>query len=179
MYGFTFCTHVMYAYYCHLQYVCCLSLQGYSLWPEPAYRDYFLQHAVQMPLQVGDAIFFVPSLHHAAGANCTTNLDRVANLIQVSSAFGKTMEIIDMYKVAECVYPALLRQWPSLSDLERDAIITACCDDYAFPTNLDRDPPIEGKAPYTHAHITRGALDEGCTLQQYSNEMKQLQERRA
>ncbi|RXJ74643.1 hypothetical protein CS022_03530 [Veronia nyctiphanis] len=40
---------------------------GYISFHQPEMRDYFLNHAVQIPLERGDAIFFNPALCHAAG----------------------------------------------------------------------------------------------------------------
>ena len=40
-------------------------------------------------------------------------------------------------------------------------VIAASAEGYAFPTNLDRDPPIGGLAPQTQAQLMRQALAEG------------------
>mgnify|MGYP003338872172 CR=1 FL=1 len=40
-------------------------------------------------------------------------------------------------------------------------INAACAEGYAFPTNLDRDPPLGGLAPASQADIMRKALAEG------------------
>ncbi|MEY2992603.1 MAG: hypothetical protein RI946_1997, partial [Pseudomonadota bacterium] len=36
-----------------------------------------------------------------------------------------------------------------------------CAEGYAFPTNLDTDPPIGGNAPKSQADILRDAVNEG------------------
>jgi len=48
-----------------------------------------------MPLEKGDAVFFNPALLHAAGSNHATDIRRMANLQQISSAFGRPMETVD------------------------------------------------------------------------------------
>jgi ectoine hydroxylase-related dioxygenase (phytanoyl-CoA dioxygenase family) len=70
-------------------------LPGYLAYGRPEFREYFEANYVQLPLAKGDAVFFNPALFHAAGANHTTGVHRMANLLQVSSAFGRAMEAID------------------------------------------------------------------------------------
>jgi ectoine hydroxylase-related dioxygenase (phytanoyl-CoA dioxygenase family) len=82
-----------------------------------------------------------PALFRAAGANPSSNIRRMANLLQVSSAFGRAMATVDRQAMCLAVYPALVR----ISDEHaRRNVIAACADGYAFPTNLDRDPPVDG-----------------------------------
>jgi hypothetical protein len=42
-----------------------------------------------------------------------------------------------------------------------DNVIAASAEGYAFPTNLDRDQPVDGLAPPTQAELVRRALAEG------------------
>ena len=53
----------------------------------------------------GDAVFFNPALFHAAGTNRSTNIRRIANLLQVSSAYGRAMESVDRLKMSLALYP--------------------------------------------------------------------------
>ena len=39
--------------------------------------------------------------------------------------------------------------------------VAACAEGYAFPTNLDRDPPLGGLAPQSPQQLMRRALAEG------------------
>src|SRR5690349_7604176 len=64
---------------------------GYVAFHRPEFTAYFDEHHVQVPLAKGDAAFFNPALFHAAGTNRTTGVKRMANLLQVSSAFGRAM----------------------------------------------------------------------------------------
>ena len=80
---------------------------GYLAYWLPEFQEYFVAHHVQLPLAKGDAVFFNPALFHAAGTNHTTDVRRMANLLQISSAFGRAMETVDRGRVVEAVYPAL------------------------------------------------------------------------
>jgi len=70
--------------------------------------EYFNQNRSQLALKKGDAVFFNPALMHAAGENTTADRQRLANLLQVSSAFGRVMESIDYAGLVNSVYPVLL-----------------------------------------------------------------------
>ena len=105
---------------------------------------------MQLPLSAGDAVFFNPALFHAAGTNHTTDVRRMANLLQVSSAFGRAMETVDRARVVEAVYPALLAaRAAGMPPREVANVVAASAEGYAFPTNLDRDQPIDGMSPRT------------------------------
>ncbi|OIQ67806.1 phytanoyl-CoA dioxygenase (PhyH) [mine drainage metagenome] len=131
---------------------------GYAAWRLPAFRAYFEENFVQLPLSKGDAIFFNPALLHAAGTNRTTNVERFVNLVQVSSAFGRAMETVDRQKMCTLLYPVLLRGISGFSVAQIDAAIASTAEGYSFPTNLDRDPPVGGLAPETQAALMRRAL---------------------
>ncbi|BAN26842.1 phytanoyl-CoA dioxygenase family protein [Caballeronia insecticola] len=135
---------------------------GYLAWRRDDFRAYFETHYVQLPLEKGDALFFSPALFHAAGANRTRDVQRMANLLQVSSAYGRAMETVDRSRMCEAVYPVLAdhKSTKSLSDAEIDAVIASCAEGYAFPANLDRDPPLGGLAPKSQQALLRQALEE-------------------
>lgn len=156
-----------------------------QLWPEgylAAGRDdvraIFAARRIQIPLAKGDALFFNPALLHAAGENRTSNVRRTVNLLQISSAFGRAMETVDRTAVASAVYPALLRLTAggALSDAAAGRAIAAAAEGYAFPTNLDRDPPIGGAAPETDVVFLERALIERRSAQAV---IEELQARRA
>lgn len=127
------------------------------------FRAAFADHMVQLPLERGDMVFFNPALFHGAGANVTTDFQRMANLFQVSSAFGRTMETMNPDITALAAYPYLAGL---ADDRTRENVIAAACEGYAFPTNLDSDPPIGGLAPSSQADIVRQAVADGWTLDQ-------------
>ncbi|MET9972618.1 phytanoyl-CoA dioxygenase family protein, partial [Streptomyces sp. NPDC006356] len=83
---------------------------GYLAWRLPEFQAYFEDRHVQLPLAKGDAAFFNPALFHAAGTNRSADIRRMANLLQVSSAFGRAMETVDREAVANAVYPVLLQR---------------------------------------------------------------------
>jgi ectoine hydroxylase-related dioxygenase (phytanoyl-CoA dioxygenase family) len=143
---------------------------GYLVAGVPAFQEYFDQHHVQLPLSKGDGIFFNPALMHAAGHNRSTDIRRMANLLQVSSAFGRCMETVDRVRMAQRLYPSLL-QIQSIGRMpvaDLDAAVAASAEGYAFPTNLDRDPPIGGLAPQSQQDLMRSALAQGHTPEQFN-----------
>ncbi|MFH8799180.1 phytanoyl-CoA dioxygenase family protein [Streptomyces sp. NPDC017936] len=153
---------------------------GYLAWRLPEFRAYFDARNVQLPLAKGDAVFFNPALFHAAGANRSAGIRRTANLLQVSSAFGRAMETVDREAVANAVYPVLLKRAADGVDgawLER--VIAASAEGYPFPTNLDSDPPVDGLAPPSQADTVRRALREGRTPRALRDELRAGAERRA
>ncbi len=135
---------------------------GYLAWPLPEFAAYFEKHHVQLPLKKGDAVFFNPALFHAAGHNRTSDVYRMANLLQVSSAYGRAMEAVDRTRMSLALYPVLAaaRASGALSQAACANVIAACAEGYAFPTNLDRDPPIGGLAPPSQQDLMTRALRE-------------------
>ena len=135
---------------------------GYVAWWLPEFEEYFAANYVQIPLRVGDAAFFNPAVFHGAGTNVTTEIRRMANLLQVSSAFGRAMETVDRYRMIEALYPAVVAAHRSgRSSQHIDNAIAASAEGYAFPTNLDRDPPLGGLTPDSQADVVRRAVHDG------------------
>lgn len=152
---------------------------GYLAWRRPDFRAYFEEHHVQLPLAKGDAVFFNPAVFHAAGANHSADIRRMANLLQVSSAFGRAMETVDREAVAGAVYPVLLkRRSEGAGEQWLENVIAACAEGYPFPTNLDNDPPVEGLAPPSQADVVRRALREGWTSRTLRGELRTRARRR-
>ena len=145
---------------------------GYLAYWLPEFQDYFGQHHIQLPLAKGDAVFFNPALFHAAGSNHSTDIHRMANLLQVSSAFGRAMEAVDRARVVEAVYPTLLaRKAAGAPARDLANAIAASAEGYAFPTNLDRDQPVDGMSPRTQAQIVQDALDAELSPGRLAEEM--------
>lgn len=133
-------------------------LPGYLVAGVPAFQGYFDSHHVQLSLAKGDGIFFNPALLHAAGTNRSSHIRRMANLLQVSSAFGRCMETVDRVRMAQQLYPSLSRALVSMDPADVAAAVAACAEGYAFPTNLDRDPPKGGLAPQSQQDLMLSAL---------------------
>jgi len=134
---------------------------GYLAWRNPDFVAYFDEHRTQLPLAKGDVVFFNPALFHAAGANVTTDVLRMANLLQISSAMGRAMETMDRLRMSLAIFPVLLaRQQEGFTDDQLLNAATAAADGYAFPTNLDNDPPVDGLTPPSHLDIVLGSLAE-------------------
>ncbi|MFE9021215.1 phytanoyl-CoA dioxygenase family protein [Streptomyces sp. NPDC007808] len=152
---------------------------GYLAWRLPEFQAYFDAHHVQLPLAKGDAAFFNPAVFHAAGTNRCAHVRRMANLLQVSSAFGRAMETVDREAVVNAVYPVLLgRRGDGADEAWLGNVIAASAEGYPFPTNLDRDPPVDGSAPSSQADVVRRALRESWTPEALRAELRAGAERR-
>jgi ectoine hydroxylase-related dioxygenase (phytanoyl-CoA dioxygenase family) len=135
---------------------------GYLAWRLPAFQEFFAQRYVQLPLAKGDAVFFNPAVFHGAGNNVSTDVQRMANLLQVSSAFGRAMETVDRAKIVAAIYPALVaRQADGADSALLDNAIACAAEGYPFPSNLDLDENVGGLTPLTQAAFVRRALAEG------------------
>ena len=153
-------------------------LPGYLSINLESFKQYFEENAVQLPLEKGDALFFNPALFHAAGSNQTQNCDRMANLFQISSAFGRAMESLDRVAMCQAIYPELREQQAQWSEAELAACIAACAEGYAFPGNLDRDFPATSKAPSSQAEILWQGLRSGWSVEQLSQTLGEQWRRR-
>jgi ectoine hydroxylase-related dioxygenase (phytanoyl-CoA dioxygenase family) len=142
-------------------------LDGFIAWRDPTFVHYFEQHAVQPALAIGDAVFFNPSLHHGAGRN-TTGADRVANLLEISSAFAKPMEAVDRQAMSSVVFPVLaaMALAGEFSDREVDDIIATVADGYGYPTCLDSPSP-DGSRPQTCQQQMRQAVREQWSAERF------------
>jgi ectoine hydroxylase-related dioxygenase (phytanoyl-CoA dioxygenase family) len=147
-------------------------LPGYLAWRMPEFGEYFEANYVQLPLCKGDAVFFNPALFHAAGANRTADVRRMANLLQVSSALGRAMEAVDRAAMSAAVSPALQGMADDGAPPTAIAnVIAACAEGYPFPANLDLDQPVDGLAPRTQADILGRAVSEQWSRQQLEFEL--------
>ena len=154
-------------------------LGGYIAFNRPEFIDYFAEHHVQVPLRTGDAVFFNPALYHGAGTNFSPDIRRMANLLQVSSPFGRAMEALDRTAMVRAIYPALLAMKAagrSQRDLENAVVATA--EGYAFPTNLDLDQPIGSLAPPSQVDTVLAALADDFTLEQLDVALRDQDDRR-
>lgn len=146
---------------------------GYLASALPEFRSYFKQHRTQVPLQKGDLAFFNPAVFHAAGDNRTTNIRRMANLLQVSSPLGRSMEDVDRTAMVAALFPVLVRRKAeNASDAWLRNVIAACAEGYPFPTNLDRNPPVDGLAPPSQAETVWRALSEGWSAHELGDRLR-------
>jgi ectoine hydroxylase-related dioxygenase (phytanoyl-CoA dioxygenase family) len=132
---------------------------GYMAIGLPDFQEYFEAHYVQLPLRKGDAVFFNPALLHGAGTNRTTDVKRMANLLQVSSAFGRAMGTVDTERVSAALYPTLrARRAGGAPENDLRNIVAAAAEGYSFPTNRDRDQPVGALVPESQAQLVWRAL---------------------
>ncbi|CAN0604891.1 unnamed protein product, partial [Ectocarpus sp. 12 AP-2014] len=115
-------------------------LEGYVAYNRPEYQTYFAKNHVQLPLEKGDLLFFNPAVMHGAGDNVSSDIYRMANLLQIGSAFGRSIETVDRSAMAVAVYPALAAaKSAGMSEQGCANVIASAAEGYAFPTNLDLD----------------------------------------
>ena len=134
---------------------------GYLSWRLPEFRAFFAERYVQLPLAKGDAAFFNPALFHGAGNNVSADVQRMANLLQVSSAFGRAMETVDRVKVSKAVYPVLrARRAAGVDPVTLANAISCAAEGYPFPSNLDLDENVGGLTPLAQSALLEQALAE-------------------
>lgn len=146
---------------------------GYVAWRRDDFKQYFAEHHMQVPLAKGDAVFFNPALFHGAGANHTPDVRRMANLLQVGTALGRTLESVDRRSMVKLLYPTLLERLDTGADRAAlDRVVAATAEGYAFPCDLDVDQPIDGLTPPSDADLVRLALDERWTPAQLTTRLR-------
>ena len=150
---------------------------GYIAFYRPEFIEFFAEHHVQLPLRKGDAVFFNPALYHGAGENKSAGIHRMANLLQVSSPFGRAMESLDRTAMVNAVYPALQTMHERGRHDVLNAVV-ATAEGYPFPTNLDRDQPIGSLAPASQVDVVLDALASNSTPEQLNTALRDLNERR-
>ena len=153
---------------------------GYLAWRDQAFINYFADHAIQLPLNKGDLLFFNPALFHAAGTNRTTDQFRMANLLQISSAFGKPMETVNRERMMLALYPLMLKrvEQGELDEEGMQSVIAMSADGYSFPTNLDTDPPLHGMAPQTGQQLFELALQERWAVERFVEAVETMRAKR-
>jgi ectoine hydroxylase-related dioxygenase (phytanoyl-CoA dioxygenase family) len=152
---------------------------GYIAFNRPEFVGFFAEHHVQLPLHKGDAVFFNPALYHGAGSNISTDIRRIANLLQVSSPFGRAMEALDRTAMVRAVYPwlqAMKKAGRPPHELVNAVVATA--EGYAFPTNLDSDQPIGSLAPPSQVDTVLAALADDLSPEQLDIALRAQDERR-
>lgn len=152
-------------------------LEGYVAYNRSEFQDYFAENHVQLPLEKGDLLFFNPAVMHGAGTNRSADIERMANLLQIGSAFGRSIESVDRSAMSLALYPVLQasdRPWREVLN-----VIAASAEGYAFPTNLDRDPPVGGLIPLSQAEMMENALESGMSAADWTTEVAAMDQRRA
>lgn len=82
---------------------------GYLAFHQREFQMYFEEAHIQLPLRKGDAVFFSPALLYSEGANTTQDVQRMANLLQVNCAFGRSMEYVNRTKMCLSLFEELVK----------------------------------------------------------------------
>ena len=148
-------------------------LPGYLSTARQDCVEWFEEKHVQLPLEKGDMLFFSPALMHAAGDNKTTDIDRFANLVQIGSAYGRTMELLDKARMSIALYPALQALQSSAGWDERFTryVIEATAEGYPFPANMELEPPLNGLAPLSQQDLLRQSLTAGDSVENFKEKL--------
>jgi ectoine hydroxylase-related dioxygenase (phytanoyl-CoA dioxygenase family) len=154
-------------------------LGGYIAFNRPEFAQFFAEQHVQVPLHAGDALFFNPALYHGAGSNASKDIRRMANLLQISSPFGRAMEALDRSTMVRAVYP-VLRTMKAAGRTHREVlnVVVATAEGYSFPTNLDRDQPIGSRAPLSQVDIVLAALADDLSPEELDDVLRDQDDRR-
>jgi ectoine hydroxylase-related dioxygenase (phytanoyl-CoA dioxygenase family) len=148
--------------------------EGFLAFKRPEFKEFFAKNYISLELDIGDGIFFNPALYHAAGANESKDFVRKAVLLQISSAYGRPMEMV------ECL-PLIERSWDVLKErydgeglsLGVKSFIQAVAKGYCFPTNLDRASvgPVELES---EQQVILKALSEGWDKERVFEVLKRM-----
>ncbi|MEM7753814.1 MAG: phytanoyl-CoA dioxygenase, partial [Pseudomonadota bacterium] len=85
-------------------------------------------------------------------------------------------ESVDRSAMSLALYPVL--HGGRLSWRETCNAIAACAEGYAFPTNLDSDPPVGGLIPLSHAELMKNALSAQMSPEAWANQVSDMETRR-
>ena len=138
--------------------------EGYMAYRRAEFRDFFADHAIQLPLAKGDAVFFNPRALSRGGrepvGGYSPHGEPVAGLLRLRAGDGKrsTARGCPRRSTLPCRRCAARG---ALDAAGTQAAIAAAAEGYSFPTNLDTDPPAGGLAPETQAQLMHRALAEG------------------
>ncbi|KAH5306713.1 hypothetical protein HBI11_117180 [Parastagonospora nodorum] len=152
--------------------------EGYMAYRIPEFQQFFLEQYVSVTLEKGDGLFFNPALFHAAGQNDSADIQRSANLLQISSAFGKPMKLIDTHPLIELTWHGLTEMYKNegLSDKVM-AFVGNVAEGYPFPTNLDRRiPETAGMAPSSEQDLLIKGLKASWTKDDLLGELQNMRQ---
>ncbi len=153
-------------------------LEGYLAIQREDVRQLFQDRYIQLPLDKGDAVFFNPALFHCAGSNTSSDIRRMANLIQVSSGFGRAMGNLDRMAICRAIYPTLAERASRHGSESVAHAIAASAEGYPFPTNLSKDQPINSLVPETQAELITHALDKRLSTEDFITKLQEQFNRR-
>lgn len=154
--------------------------EGYVAFGRKEFQEFFAKAHVQLPLEKGDLLFFNPAVMHGAGTNRSQDIRRMANLLQIGSAFGRSIEAVNRSAMSVALYPVMAEACASGSLAWREVqnAIAASAEGYAFPTNLDHDPPVDGLIPKSQAELMEAALEQGASASDWEAEVAVMDQRR-
>ncbi|PHH61161.1 hypothetical protein CDD81_729 [Ophiocordyceps australis] len=149
---------------------------GYLAYRQPDFAQFFQDNHVALPLEAGDAIFFNPALFHAAGSN-ESQKNRLVNLLQIGSAWSKTMEAGDAIPLIDSCWDDMKKLYAERGMLDVTRLMAAVAEGYPFPTNLDQNPPkADGMAPMSEQDVVMDSLKNDETKGQVVHKINSLRQ---
>ena len=152
---------------------------GYIAFNRPEFIEFFAEHHVQVPLARATRCSSTRRCITVRASNVSADIRRIANLLQISSPFGRAMEALDRTAMVRAVYPAL-REMKAAGRPDRELLnaVVATAEGYAFPTNLDNDQPIGSLAPPSQVDTVLAALADDRTPEQLDVALRDQDDRR-
>lgn len=148
--------------------------EGFLAFKRPEFSDFFAKNYISLELQIGDGIFFNPALYHAAGANESKDFVRKANLLQISSAYGRPMEMVESFPMIERAWGVLREKYAEEgASVHVRSFVQAVAKGYCFPTNLDRTDigPVDLES---EQQVVLKALSEGWDKERVLSVLKRM-----
>ena len=147
---------------------------GYLAYWLPEFQEYFVgQPRAAAAGQGRRGRSSTPRCSTRAGSNHTNDVRRMANLLQVSSAFGRAMETVDRRRVVEAVYPALLARKAAGMPPARRRLTSSPPRPRGTPSRPTSTATSRsnGMSPETQADLVRRALGEAVTPEELAQRL--------
>jgi len=106
--------------------------------------------------------------------------DDIEAVVQKAYATGASKVVVEDMReefLTGYVFPALKALWAGPGRRAVRNLIAVAAEGYPFPTNLDRDQPINGLAPQSQAQLLAQAVEEAWDAGRLRAELAAQQER--
>ena len=132
-------------------------------WRRPEFIDYFDEHRVQLPLAARRRRVLQPGAVPRCRAPTAppTCAGWPTCCRSPRRSGGRWRRWIARRWSTPSIPTLVERAAGGLDDGAVANVVAACAEGYAFPTDLDRDQPVDGLSPPSQADIVRQALGEG------------------
>ena len=119
---------------------------GYLDVTQPEHADWVRPRMSQLPLEVGDAVFFNGATYHQPGENQSPE-HRVMCIFQINSCFNRAMETRDTLAMTKAVWP-VIRRWAK--EIANDQSVGG-------ESIVCRIPELSSKTEHTQSQFVNGS----------------------